>query len=49
MCTKDPTPLSRRHLFLTAANSGLVAALTSGADGPRPDQGSAKPQEVVLG
>ena len=43
----DPTPFSRRHLFLTAATSGLVAALTSGADGPRPEPVTAKPQDVA--
>jgi hypothetical protein len=47
MMTNDPVPLSRRHLLLTAATSGLAAALTSGADGPRPDQAATKPQDVA--
>jgi len=33
--TRHPTSLPRRHLLLTAAASGAVAALTSGADGAR--------------
>jgi hypothetical protein len=38
MNTYAPTPLSRRHLILTAATTGVITALTSGADGPRPDK-----------
>jgi hypothetical protein len=47
MITNDPAPLSRRHLFLTAATTGLAAALTSGADGPRADLVASKPQDVA--
>jgi hypothetical protein len=47
MSDSDSTPLSRRHLFSTAATSGLVATLISGAGGPRPDQVAAQPQDVA--
>jgi hypothetical protein len=47
MNTSPPTPLSRRHLFLTAATSGVVAALTAGADGPRPDKFAPQPRDVA--
>ncbi len=47
MNTNATTPLSRRHLILTATTSGVITALTSGADGPRPDKVASKPQDVA--
>jgi hypothetical protein len=47
MIPNDPKPFSRRNLFLSAGTSGLVAALSSGADGPRPEPVTAKPQDVA--
>ena len=47
MTTNLSTPLSRRHLLLTAATSTAVAALASGAEGPRPDAPAPRPEDVA--
>jgi hypothetical protein len=47
MSTSQFTPLSRRHLLLTAATSTAVAALASGAEGPRPDAPAPRPEDVA--
>jgi hypothetical protein len=47
MTTDQSTPLSRRQLLLTAATSTAVAALASGADGPRPDAPAPRPEDVA--
>jgi hypothetical protein len=47
MNSSPPTPLSRRDLFLTAATSGVVAALTAGAQVPRADKFASRPQDVA--
>jgi hypothetical protein len=40
-------PLRRRNLLLTAAASGAIAALASGADEPRPTVPTARPEDVA--
>jgi hypothetical protein len=47
MTTDQSTPLSRRQLLLTAAASTAVAALASGAEGPRPDAPAPRPEDVA--
>ena len=47
MTTNLSTPLSRRHLLLTAATATAVAALASGAEGPRPDAPAPRPEDVA--
>jgi hypothetical protein len=46
MTTDRSTPLSRRQLLLTAATTA-VAALASGAEGPRPDAPAPRPEDVA--
>ena len=47
MTTNPSTPLSRRQLLLTVATSTAVAALASGAEGPRPDAPAPRPEDVA--
>jgi hypothetical protein len=45
--TSQATPLSRRHLFRTAAASGAVAVMSAGADEPPPAVPAARPEDVA--